>query len=73
MKYNIISTLAVKIYHNYVRLYMGLDGKTPAEACGIETKKRQMENSDLDASVQSQCLINGYIQIYLCSDVSMKL
>ena len=27
-----------QIYHNYVRPHMGLDGKTPAEACGIEIK-----------------------------------
>ncbi|WP_299291243.1 DDE-type integrase/transposase/recombinase [Nitrosopumilus sp.] len=25
-----------QIYHNYVRSHMGLDGKTPAEACGIK-------------------------------------
>ena len=25
-----------QIYHNYVRSHMGLDGKTPAEACGID-------------------------------------
>ena len=25
-----------QIYHNFVRPHMGLDGKTPAEACGIE-------------------------------------
>lgn len=25
-----------QIYHNYVRPHMGLDGKTPAEVCGIE-------------------------------------
>ena len=25
-----------QIYHNYVRPHMGLDGKTPAEAAGIE-------------------------------------
>ena len=24
-----------KIYHNYIREHEGLDGKTPAEACGI--------------------------------------
>ena len=24
-----------QVYHNYVRSHMGLDGKTPAEACGI--------------------------------------
>jgi len=24
-----------QIYHNYVRPHMGLDGKTPSEACGI--------------------------------------
>ena len=25
-----------QIYHNYFRPRMGLDGKTPAEVCGIE-------------------------------------
>ena len=25
-----------QIYHNYVRPHMGLDGKTPSEACGID-------------------------------------
>ena len=24
-----------QIYHNYVRPHMGLDGKTPADVCGI--------------------------------------
>jgi putative transposase len=24
-----------QIYHNYIRPHMSLDGKTPAEACGI--------------------------------------
>ena len=24
-----------QIFHNYVRPHMGLDGKTPSEACGI--------------------------------------
>ena len=27
-----------QIYHNYLRPHMGLEGKTPAEACGIEVK-----------------------------------
>jgi transposase-like protein len=27
-----------QIYHNYVRPHMGLDGKTPAEKCGIDVK-----------------------------------
>ena len=27
-----------QIYHNYFRPHMGLNGKTPAEACGIEIK-----------------------------------
>ena len=27
-----------QIYHNYVRPHMGLEGKTPAEACGIDVK-----------------------------------
>ena len=27
-----------QIYHNYVRSHEALDGKTPADACGIEVK-----------------------------------
>jgi hypothetical protein len=27
---------ALRIYHNYVRTYQGLDGRTPAEASGIK-------------------------------------
>ena len=27
-----------QIFHNYIRPHEGLDGKTPAEACGIEVK-----------------------------------
>jgi putative transposase len=27
---------ALRIYHNYIRTHQGLDGKTPAEACGIQ-------------------------------------
>lgn len=28
----------MQVYHNYIRPHEGLDGKTPAEACGIEIK-----------------------------------
>ena len=27
-----------QLYHNYFRPHEGLDGKTPAEACGIKIK-----------------------------------
>lgn len=27
-----------QMYHNYLRPHMALDGKTPAEKCGIEIK-----------------------------------
>ncbi|MDE1728184.1 hypothetical protein [Candidatus Nitrosotalea okcheonensis] len=27
-----------QIYHNYIRPYMELDGKTPAKKCGIEVR-----------------------------------
>jgi len=27
-----------QMYHNYLRPHMGLDGKTPAEKCGIKIK-----------------------------------
>jgi putative transposase len=26
----------IQIYHNFIRPHEGLDGKTPAEACGIK-------------------------------------
>ena len=25
-----------QLFHNYIRPHMGLEGKTPAEACGIK-------------------------------------
>ena len=28
----------MQVYHNYIRPHEGLEGKTPAEACGIELK-----------------------------------
>lgn len=28
----------MRIYYNFIRSHMALDGKTPAEACGIEVK-----------------------------------
>jgi putative transposase len=27
-----------QLFHNYIRPHEGLDGKTPAEACGIQVK-----------------------------------
>ncbi|VVB72518.1 Uncharacterised protein [uncultured archaeon] len=28
----------MQVFHNFIRPHEGLDGKTPAEACGIEIK-----------------------------------
>ena len=44
-----------QMFHNYLRPHMGLDGKTPSEACGIEIKgkdkwKTLIENSVLEMS-----------------------
>ena len=41
-----------QIYHNYVRPHMSLNGKTPAQACGIDVKgndkwKTIIENASL--------------------------
>ena len=33
-----MSFVGYQIYHNYLRPHMGLDGKTPAEKCGIKIK-----------------------------------
>ena len=27
-----------QLYHNYIRPHMALDGKTPAEVCGVDVK-----------------------------------
>jgi putative transposase len=45
----------MQIYHNFIREYEGLDGKTPAEACGIEVKgknkwKTLIQNASLFSS-----------------------
>jgi hypothetical protein len=32
------NTLRLSIFHNYVRPHEGLDGKAPAEACGIKVE-----------------------------------
>jgi hypothetical protein len=34
-----------QIYHNYIREDSGLDGKIPAEVCGIRIGEKQVENS----------------------------
>jgi hypothetical protein len=31
-----------QIFHNYIREHEGLEGKTPAEACGITSRKEQV-------------------------------
>jgi hypothetical protein len=36
-----------QIYHNYIRPHEALEGKTPAEACGIKgRRKRQVAHTD---------------------------
>jgi len=35
---NTLILTGYQIFHNYIRPHEGLDGKTPAEACGIEIK-----------------------------------
>lgn len=43
-----------QIFHNYIREHMGLDGKTPVEACGIVVKgndkwKTLIENASAES------------------------
>jgi len=47
-----------QIYHNYVRPHEGLDGKTPAEACGIKVEGQDkwltlIQNASLHPTVNS--------------------
>jgi len=37
-KEDILILKGYQLFHNFVRPHEGLDGKTPAEACGIEIK-----------------------------------
>jgi transposase-like protein len=43
-----------QIYHNYVRPHMALDGKTPAEACGIEIKGTDKWKTLIQNSIKPQ-------------------
>jgi putative transposase len=45
-----------QLYHNYIRPHEGLDGKTPAEKCGIKIKgdnkwKTLIKNATSDSNV----------------------
>ena len=47
----------MQIFHNYIRPHEGLDGKTPAEACGIEIKGENkwitlIQNASVTVKVQ---------------------
>lgn len=34
----------IQIFHNHIRPHMGLDGKTPADAAGIQVKGENVAN-----------------------------
>jgi len=34
------SHLLYQVFHNYIRPHMALDGKTPAETAGIQSRER---------------------------------
>jgi hypothetical protein len=38
--------MGYQIFHNYIREHEGLDGKTPAEACGIKVEGKKVANSN---------------------------
>ena len=41
----------MQVYHNFIKPHEGLDGKTPAEACGIEvTGRKQVDNVNSECS-----------------------
>lgn len=45
----------MQIYHNFIKPHEGLDGKTPAEACGIELKgENKWKTLIEDASVKTK-------------------
>jgi putative transposase len=51
--------LGYQIFHNYIREHEGLDGKTPAEACGIEIEGKNkwltlIQNASHPTKVNSQ-------------------
>lgn len=52
-----------QVFHNFFRPHIGLDGKTPAEACNImikgENKWRTLENASLDSRKGNQPKINS--------------
>jgi putative transposase len=45
----------MQVYHNFIKPHEGLDGKTPAEACGIELKgENKWKTLIQNASVQAK-------------------
>jgi len=48
----------IQIYHNYIRPHQGLNGKTPADACGIEIRG---ENKWLTL-IQNAKLLTDFLQ-----------
>jgi len=60
-----------QICHNYVRPHMALDGKTPAEVCGIEIKghdkwKTIIQNSIIPKSIWSPKRKNSGCDYFSC-------
>ena len=58
-----------QIFHNYIRPHMGLDGKTPSEACGIkiegENKWRTLiENAKMMWDVQYGLLYHNIVILW---------
>jgi transposase InsO family protein len=48
----------LQIYHNYIREHEGLDGKTPAEACGITVRRnRTSENLIENVLVKAKSIV----------------
>ncbi len=49
-----------QIYHNFIREHQGLNGKTPAEACGIKVEgENKWVTLIQNASIDSECQKNG--------------
>lgn len=48
--------MGYQIFHNYIRTHESLDGKTPAEACGIKIEGKNKWVTIIQNAVKKPCI-----------------
>lgn len=50
----------MQVYHNYIRPHEGLEGKTPAEACVIVKRRKQVDYIDSKHEGKSEIISHSF-------------